>query len=67
MIAIDLRDANQTLRLALALQKCCGITPSYSSPNYYNLRLCIGLSVSPAMERFYRPCIDKLSKNERKK
>ena len=34
---IDLRDAFHTLRLALSLQKYCGITPYYGSPTYHHL------------------------------
>ena len=44
---IDLRDAFHTLRLALSLQKYCGITPYYGSPTYHYLRMCMGMSVSP--------------------
>ena len=42
---IDLRDAFHTLRLALSLQKYCGITPYYGSPTYHYLHM--GMSVSP--------------------
>ena len=44
---IDLRDAFHTLRLALSLQKYCGITPYYGSPTYHYLRMGMGMSVSP--------------------
>ena len=44
---IDLRDAFHTLRLALSLQKYCGITPYYGSPTYHYLHMGIGMSVSP--------------------
>ena len=44
---IDLRDAFHTLRLALASQKYCGITPYYGSPTYHYLRMGMGMSVSP--------------------
>ena len=44
---IDLRDAFHTLRLALSLQKYCGITPYYGSPTYQYLRMGMGMSVSP--------------------
>ena len=44
---IDLRDAFHTLRLALSLQKYCGITPYYGSPMYHYLRMGMGMSVSP--------------------
>ena len=43
---IDLRDAFQTLRLALSSQKYCGITPYYGSPTYHYLHMGIGMSVS---------------------
>ena len=44
---IDLRDAFHTLRLALSLQKYCGITPYYGSPTYHYLHMGMGTSVSP--------------------
>ena len=44
---IDLRDAFHTLRLALSLQKYCGITPYYGSPTYHYLCMGMGMSVSP--------------------
>ena len=44
---IDLRDAFHTLRLALSLQKYCGITPYYGSPMYHYLRMGMGMSMSP--------------------
>ena len=44
---IDLRDAFHTLRLALSLQKYCGITPYYGSPTYHYLHMGMGMSVSP--------------------
>ena len=44
---IDLRDAFHTLRLALSLQKYCGITPYYGSPTYHYLRMGMDMSVSP--------------------
>ena len=44
---IDLRDAFHTLRLALSLQKYCGITPYYESPPYHYLCMGTGMSVSP--------------------
>ena len=44
---IDLRDAFHTLRLALSLQKYCGITPYYRSPTYHYLHMGMGMSVSP--------------------
>ena len=44
---ISLRDAFHTLRLALSLQKYCGITPYYGSPTYHYLHMGIGMSVSP--------------------
>ena len=44
---IDLRDAFHMLRLALSLQKYCGITPYYGSPTYLYLRMGMGMSVSP--------------------
>ena len=44
---IDLRDAFHTLRLALSLQKYCGITPYYGSPTYHYLCMDMGMSVSP--------------------
>ena len=44
---IDLRDAFHTLRLALLLQKYCGITPYYGSPTYHYLTMGMGMSVSP--------------------
>ena len=44
---IDLRDTFHTLRLALSLQKYCGITPYYGSPTYHYLRMGMGMSVSP--------------------
>ena len=44
---IDLRDAFHTLRLALSLQKYCGITPYYGSPTYHYLCMSMGMSVSP--------------------
>ena len=44
---IDLRDAFHTLRLALSLQKYCGITPYYGSPTYHYLHMGMGMSASP--------------------
>ena len=44
---IDLRDTFHTLRLALSLEKYCGITPYYGSPTYHYLRMGMGMSVSP--------------------
>ena len=48
---IDLRDAFNTLRLALLLQMYCGITLYYGSPTYHYLRMGMGMgmgmSVSP--------------------
>ena len=44
---IDLRDTFHTLRLALSLQKYCGITTYYGSPTYHYLRMGMGMSVSP--------------------
>ena len=44
---IDLRDAFHTLRLALSLQKYCGITLYYRSPTYHYLCMGMGMSVSP--------------------
>ena len=44
---IDLRDAFHTLKLALSLQKYCGITPYYGSPTYHYLCMGMGMSVSP--------------------
>ena len=46
---IDLRDTFHTLRLALSLQKYCGITPYYGSPTYHYLHMGMGMgmSVSP--------------------
>ena len=44
---IDLRDAFHTLRLALSLQKYCGIMPYCGSPTYHYLCMGIGMSVSP--------------------
>ena len=44
---IDLTDAFHTLRLALSLQKYCGITPYYGSPTYHYLCMGMGMSVSP--------------------
>ena len=44
---IDLRDALHTLRLAISLQKYCGITPYYGSPTYHYLCMGMGMSVSP--------------------
>ena len=43
---IDLRDAFHTLRLALSLQKYCGITPYYGSPTYHYLCMGMGMSIS---------------------
>ena len=44
---IDLRDTFHTLRLALSLQKYCGITPYYGSPTYHYLCMGMGMSVNP--------------------
>ena len=44
---IDLRAAFHTLRLALSLQKYCGITPYYGSPTYHYLHMGMGMSVCP--------------------
>ena len=44
---IDLRDTFHMLRLALSLQKYCGITPYYGSPTYHYLHMGMGMSVSP--------------------
>ena len=44
---IDLRDAFHTLRLALSLQKYCGITPYCGLPTYHYLCMGMGMSVSP--------------------
>ena len=44
---IDLRDVFHTLRLALSLQKYCGITPYYGSPTYHYLCMGMDMSVSP--------------------
>ena len=44
---IDLRDAFHMIRLALSLQKYCGITPYYGSPTYHYLCMGMGMSVSP--------------------
>ena len=44
---IDLRDTFHTLRLALSLQKYCGITPYYGSPTYHYLCMGMGMSVHP--------------------
>ena len=44
---INLRDTFHTLRLALSLQKYCGITPYYVSPTYHYLCMGMGMSVSP--------------------
>ena len=43
---IDLRDTFHMLRLALSLQKYCGITPYYGSPTYHYLHMGMGMSVS---------------------
>ena len=43
---IDLRDAFDTLRLALSSQKYCGITPYYGLPTYHYLHMGMGMSVS---------------------
>ena len=40
---IDLRDAFHMLRLALLLQKYCGITPYYGSITYHYLRMGMGI------------------------
>ena len=48
---IDLRDAFHTLRLALSLQKYCGITPYYGSPTYHYLCMGMGMSVSPQIRQ----------------
>ena len=49
---IDLRDAFHMLRLALSLQKYCGITPYYGSPTYHYVVLlhCGCLSLNPFIE-----------------
>ena len=44
---VDLRDAFNTLRLALSSQKYCSITPYYGSPTYHYLCMGMGMSVSP--------------------
>ena len=44
---IDLRNAFHTLRLALLLQKYCGIMLYYGSPTYHYLCMGMGMSVSP--------------------
>ena len=44
---IDLGDAFHMHRLALSLQKYCGITPYYGSPTYHYLCMGMGMSVSP--------------------
>ena len=46
LCTIDLRDVFHTLRLALSLQRYCGITPYYGSPTYHYLRMGMGMSVS---------------------
>ena len=43
---IDLRDTFHTLRLALSLQKYCGIAPYFGSPTHHYLCMCMGMSVS---------------------
>ena len=47
MSMIDLKDAFNTLRLAMISQKHCGITPYYGSPTYHFLCMGMDMSVSP--------------------
>ena len=57
----DLRDAYNTLKLSAESQKYCGLTPYYGSDTYLYQRLCMGLSVLPAVwQTFINKVIDEI-------